>query len=369
VTGSWTSWLRSEATLVGLLLGLWAAGCGGHAASPEVAVSGTSFAAVSVVPAAGAPLKCAKVASPGGNDNGPGTARAPYRTVATLLRRLRPGQVGCLSAGTFKEDVTVSRGGAPGRPITLTSAPAGHATIQGLLWITRTASDVVISRLTLDGSTTRGAPSPQVNGNRVVFRSDGVTNSHTGICFVLGGDFPHYGAAHGSVIEDSRIHDCGRLPRTGHDQGIYVEGSRGARIINNAIYRNADWGVQLYPDAQMTYVAHNVIAGNGNGVIIAGGSESEGSTVHASSGNVVERNVIADSTVGPNVESNWDGRIGTGNIVRANCLWNGAATQDSGGMSLQGNINADPRFLDLAGGNFRLQAASPCRQLGAGLSG
>ena len=59
-------------------------------------------------------------------------------------------------------------------------------------------------------------------------------------------------------------------PVTGHDHGIYVEGANGVRITNNLIYDNADYGIHLYPDAEGTYVARNVIDGNGGGVIFAG---------------------------------------------------------------------------------------------------
>jgi hypothetical protein len=205
-----------------------------------------------------------------------------------------------------------------------------------------------------------------VNGDRVAFRFDDVTNRHTGICFTLGGDFVHYGVAVDTVIARSRIHDCGRLPPTNHDHGIYIEGARGAHIVDSFIYGNADWGVHLYPNAQRTYVGHDVIADNGGGVIVAGGPAGPGGG-YASSGNVIEHNVIAGST-GPNVESWWEGNTGTANVVRRNCLWpKGAdAVDDNGGMSLTGNIQAAPAFIDPAVGDFRLKRAGRCAAFGAG---
>ena len=71
------------------------------------------------------------------------------------------------------------------------------------------------------------------------------------------------------MIERNRIHNCGQLPPTNHHHGIYVEASDGARITDNWIYDNADRGIQLFPDAQGTYVARNVIDGNGQGVIFS----------------------------------------------------------------------------------------------------
>ena len=86
------------------------------------------------------------------------------------------------------------------------------------------------------------------------------------------------------MIERNRIHNCGELPATNHHHGIYVEASDGARITDNWIYDNADRGVQLFPDAQGTYVARNVIDGNGQGIIFS----------RKSANNVVEHNVISN---------------------------------------------------------------------------
>ena len=46
------------------------------------------------------------------------------------------------------------------------------------------------------------------------FDNDDVTNYHSGICFILGANDPAYGRAVNTVIENSRIHDCGKLPAT-----------------------------------------------------------------------------------------------------------------------------------------------------------
>ncbi len=54
------------------------------------------------------------------------------------------------------------------------------------------------------------------------------------------------------MIKDNKIHDCGRLPRTNREHGIYLGKSRRATIRGNWLWNNADRGVQLYPDAQRT---------------------------------------------------------------------------------------------------------------------
>jgi parallel beta-helix repeat protein len=172
------------------------------------------------------------------------------------------------------------------------------------------------------------------------------------------------------VIENSAIHDCGKLPAQNGDHGIYVAHAVDTIIRDNWIYDNADRGIQLYPDSQGTQVYGNVIDGNGEGVIFSGNGQT------ASSDNVVHDNVISNSRVRWNVESYWDGPIGTGNVVRDNCLWASNATGqasyynsnggilpgDAGGdgFSTSGNVIANPRFVDPASRNLQLQPDSPC---------
>ena len=183
----------------------------------------------------------------------------------------------------------------------------------GRLTSPTTANNVVVQQLDLDGRNADNLPSPTVNGDDAVFRDNDVTNRHTTICFLLGSR--EYGRARGTVIERNRIHNCGELPPTNHHHGIYVEASDGARITDNWIYDNADRGVQLFPDAQRTYVARNVIDGNGQGVVFS----------RESANNVVENNVISNPVVRYNLED--FELVGRGNVARRNCLW---STRHSG---------------------------------------
>jgi parallel beta-helix repeat protein len=301
--------------------------------------------------------ECTRYAATTGSDADAGTAAAPYRTAQKLVSSLAAGQTGCLGPGIYAEDVTVSTGGSPGAPIVLRSATATRATLLGRLYVRDSANDVVFTELVLNGRNAGSKPSPTVNGDRIVFRGNEITNDKTEICFVLGSTLG-YGIAHDVVIDRNRIHDCGAVPATNKDHAIYVESSRNARIINNVIYDNADRGVQLYPDAQGTLVANNVIDGNGQGIIFSG---DEG---FASSSNVVVDNVITNSTIRYNVESWWPSGnpIGTGNVARLNCVWNGKQGDFDGGAGYTqvDNLLADPLYANRAAKDFRLAAGSPC---------
>ncbi len=319
-----------------------------------------AFAGFSSQPsAASAVAQCDLYAATSGDDAASGNSAAPFRTVQRLVDRLQPGQTGCLLAGTFTGDVRVARGGLPGSPLTLTSALGAAATVAGRLYVTDTANDVVISNLYLDGRNADGLPSPTVNGDRVTFTNDDVTNYNTGICFVLGST-ERWGVAVDVVIQNSRIHNCGKLPATNHEHGIYVEATRNALIQNNAIYDNADRGVQLYPDAQGTVVQDNVIDGNGVGVIFSGDS------VRASSNNVVSNNIVTNSAIRRNIESWWGGPVGSGNVARRNCLWNGrlGAVGDPVGFVATDSVVADPGFVDRSAKDYSVPPSSPCAGMG-----
>ena len=229
--------------------------------------------------------------------------------------------------------------------------------VRGRLYVTNSANYVVIRQLFLDGRNRARLPSPTVNGNNVVFRDNDVTTRHTTICFLLGSD--EYGRARRTVIERNRIHDCGELPPTNHHHGIYVEASDGARITDNWIYDNADRGVQLFPDAQRTYVARNVIDGNGEGVVFA----------RKSANNVVENNVISNPVVRYNVE---DFELdGAGNMARRNCLWSArhggnAAISPQIEVQISENLVTEPAYANRDAKDFRLDADSPCGRFSPG---
>ena len=300
-------------------------------------------------------VPCQKVAAPSGSDSASGSPSHPYRTAEKLVRALRQGQTGCLRGGVYSQDVTIRHGGTRSHRIVVRSYPGETATIWGRLYVARGAQWVTFSYLRLVGiehghECGTPCPSPTVNANHTAFIHDDVTNNHTMICFLLGDSHGTYGPANYTTILDSRIHDCGRMPPTNHQHGIYVEESYGSRIIGNLIYNNADRGIQFYPHAVRTVVRDNLIAANGQGLVFSAiGSQT-------STHNVVEHNIITDSRVTYNVASYYRpgvDRVGWGNVVRRNCIgggpkdgsWSPAGIEHHPtGFAVRHNIRATARF-------------------------
>ena len=231
--------------------------------------------------------------------------------VADFVDSLRAGKTGCLRRGVHRATDVVSID-AP--KVTLTSRSVRPATIVGRVSVAAEADGARIENLKLDGRNELGKPSPTINANKVILRGNDITNRHTTICVSIT-DFSGEPPPRGVVIADNVIHDCGELPATNHHHGIYVSHARGTVIRNNVIYGNADRGVQLYPDADDSIVTGNVIDGNGQGVIFGGGPDS------SSDDNLVAGNVITGSNIRWNIQSHWQGPVGSGNVARDNCVW------------------------------------------------
>ena len=292
----------------------------------------------------------------------------PSDSAQQLADSLSAGETGCLRQGNHTGPVTITHGGSAGQPITLRSYPGEKATITGRISVKKGANHVTVEELYLNGRNPTGSPSPTINANDVTFRRNDITNEHTAICFVLGASNVDNSATNGRAarphIDQNKIHNCGKLPATNHDHGIYVEGSDYARITNNWIYDNADRGIQLYPDAQHTTVTGNVIDGNGSGIIFSG---TDGT---ASRNNEVKGNLLTNAKLRGNAESFWGGVVGTGNVLRANCVkggrdddGNGGVNTGDGGFVAVANATSDPEYVNRGGKDFRIDAGSPCRSL------
>jgi nitrous oxidase accessory protein NosD len=327
------------------------------------AATAASLAAFAA-PASATTTSCDLVASPTGSDSATGTVGAPFRSAQKLASSLSEGQTGCFRAGSYagNNQIKVS---TPG--VTLTSYPGERAELVGRLWVAQEAPGVTITGLDLNGRNSTNLPSPTINADDVDLTDNDITNDHTAICVSLG-SLDTWGRADRTLIENNRIHDCGGLPASNYDHGIYVAAADDTVIRGNVIVDNADRGIQLYPDAQGTRVVGNIIDGNGSGVIISGAGDN------ASSGNVIEHNVITNSRIRDNVESYWEGNIGTNNIVRNNCIGGGAYDDGDGGILSGGNVGFTasnnlitvPNYANRAAGDYTLPAGSPCAAILAG---
>lgn len=329
-------------------------------AAPERSRRAARSIPAPVTTVSGAP--CNRYVTAWGSDTGDGSPARPWLSVQRMADALRPGEVGCI-AGTRPGDVTIRRGGAPGAPIVLRSPPGLRGGIRGRLWIADSADHVVVQGLQLDGRNLDGGdlPSPTIQGDDVLLLRNDITNGRWAICVILG-SIRGYGRAEDVVLDGNRIHDCGRRPANNHHHGVYLEHAYRTRITNNVILGSADRGIQLYPNAQNSYIARNVLHGNGEGIIFSGNHG------YASSGNVVVDNVIVNSRLRYNIEEWWPvgNPVGRRNVATRNCLWgghDGNVSERPRGFRPARNRVANPRFRNVRSGDLRPGRHSGCAGL------
>jgi Right handed beta helix region len=312
-------------------------------------------------PAAAAPSAraCDRFAAPNGSDGNPGTLRSPFRTPERLVRSLAPGRTGCLRRGVYRTELlNVERGGRRGAPIRLRSFPGERARLVGIVQVRHGANHVVFSRLTFEG--TGDANTIKIYARGVVVQRSNITNAwRGGSCMILGSD--EVGAAVRTVVRRNRFHECGDPDSGNQDHSIYAANLQGGRIVDNRFWNHTAYAIHLYPNADRNLVARNVI--DGGPPSIRGGILLASEDQWSSSGNVIARNVIAYATQW-NFSTNWNGRVGSGNVFRHNCVWagrEGNIETDDGGVRAYGNRTANPRFVNRAARDYRLRAASRCR--------
>jgi hypothetical protein len=319
-----------------------------------LAVAAVTFFAAAAVAAP----SCTLYASPSGSDSAAGTLASPLQTPQKLVDSLQAGQTGCLRAGTYNQtELTFSHAGRAGAPVTLMSYPGETATLSGgFIYVPQGSDYVTIANLHIDSSATAQVGVQLMAANDSL-TGDDITNGQAhDSCIILGSNVG-WGQAVNTTIANNVIHQCGNTADGNQDHGIYADNSVNATIDNNVIWGAAAYAIHLYQNSQGSQITHNVIVGNGYGVIFAGSGQ------HNSSGNVVADNIIANSTAGYDVSSYWGGTVGTGNTLKGNCLAGGHLGQITTvrtGFAASGNVSATPGFVNAAAHNYRLSTGSPC---------
>jgi hypothetical protein len=326
-----------------------AAGSSGRPADPR---------APRVAVQAAEPVRCDRTAAPSGADRAEGTRSQPFASAARLVRSLRAGETGCLRAGTYRiaPELTFRRAGTANAPITLRSWPGERAKLVGGTVVVRPeAEHVVLSALRIDGSNHPDV-TVWVLANDTTIVDNDITNRTTGLsCVFIGSGSWREPPTLRTQIRRNRITDCGSDAHNDHDHGIYAAQSQDAVVADNLLTGSDGWGVQLYPHAVGARVLRNTIARNGGGVIFAGNHSV------ASSGNIVERNVLSDPRDAMLVQSYWEGPSGTGNVARRNCFGRAAHGQSTGsGFSMDQNLVAAPAYRAPGAGDYALGAQTGC---------
>ena len=322
-----------------------------------------AIAAVYADPASAA--DCTKFAARTGSDSNSGTAASPFKTAQKLVDSLSAGQTGCVRGGVYSEAsssgyvVRFPRAGSSGSPITLRSYPGERARLVGIIEVPNGSDNVALTDVDVEG--TGSANTVKVYAADVVIARNDITNVNRGRSCMMLGNTSGGGQAVRTRVERNVFHECGSPANGNLDHGIYASNIVDGQIEDNVLKTPAAYAIQLYPHAQRTRVAHNVIDGGGStrGGIVFGGDSS-----YASTDNVVEQNVISYPATYA-ITSTWGTSVGTGNIARNNCVWGSGSTlinTPKGGFTSSGNLVGNPWFLARPV-DYRLGALSACLPL------
>ena len=329
---------------------------------PLIAAAVAVIAAAISGAASGSPsaVRCNLWAAPYGVDTNAGTQAAPFLTLGKLAGTLVPGQTGCLPAGTsFARREVITAVGTAAARITITTVPGGaRAILADGIETTQATRFLTLTNLAisaLDNSADRSVSGTVIlrGFSTALTRSDvgpGTLKEAGRSCVVL----DHAGSA---LIGSNVLHECNGASPGLYAAGVLAATSVGARILDNVIFGNAGGDALAFaPNAQVSVARRNLMVDNLGGVYFGGGPKV------ASRDNRIEQNVItrtgrydAHSGYTPNTP------VGTGNLVRTNCIWSpNAVTASGAGFKLVANRKVNPRVVK-GQGTYRLAASSPCR--------
>jgi hypothetical protein len=365
------SQMRPYELVVPVVRRIFAGGC---ALTALIVVGTTGCGTADVAASPTGTTSCSKYASPRGSNSWPGSESKPFATVQYLVDHVSAGDTGCLFGGSYMGNLRMSL-----PRLTVKSMPGQRARLLGYVLVRHTANGVTLQDLDVDGHDVPNV-TMQVLGDDVSLRGLDITNrnkvdsTYNGICFAAGYGFEQNPAntAINLTIAGSRIHNCGD---DGHEHAIYLESTRNAHIVDSYLYDNPGFGLLFYPDAQGSLVEYDLIDGNGGqcrGNVSFSGEAVGGdyNEPHGSSKNVVQYSLITNAICRYNVDSYYP--LGSltpiGNSVHDSCVWNapsgnfGHERTEGGALaySQYDNLDSDPRYVDRAGKDFRLQPGSPC---------
>jgi len=352
--------------------------------------------------------------NPACSDTDLGTATTPYCSITAGAKAAQPGQTVLVSPGTYTEQVSPARSGGPGQPIAFVAATEGSVVVTGgatgsgfklstRSWITVTGFTVTDSpshgisatsggHLMITDNDVSGAGAP-VSGyiKRGIYLS-GVTDS------VVSDNVTHRNSEAGIYLDASSERVTVSGNRSYQNARGYVRAAPGIDVrgddnvvTNNVTFDNEDTGLQFYRGAARNVVSGNVTYGNGDHGIDDLGAVDQvitGNTVYdnvaaginlegGSTGGSVFNNISVDNGVGsPRTKSDIrvDGSSITGTAVDWNLtsvpagyvlyVWGSSSfTSLSSFRAATGQeahgIEADPRWVNAAAGDFHLLAGSP----------
>lgn len=300
---------------------------------------------------------------------------ANYLTIQNAIDHCGTGDTVIVSPGTYNESINFK-----GKNITVTSTnPADPCIVQSTIinaagnvstvkFVNSEGPSAVLTGFTITGgygtvNTSFGntiywgggiycyRSSPTITNNIIALNHGPMKDT---------GDIAGYGCGIGCIESNAIITRNTITKNSGYAGGGILTYLGKSRIVSNVIYANTatvGGGVVLLGGGQLL---NNTIAGNGAdaaGNIYAVSDASAGQCV-------VLSNIVCNATSGAGLYLNSSDNI---TIIAYNNVWQntgGNYTSNADLTGINGNISADPLFVDAVNNDYRLQDGSPCINLG-----
>lgn len=304
-----------------------------------------------------------------GADSNPGTASAPFRTIARAAQVALPDTTVWVAPGSYAGGFSTSASGSAGKLIYYVSSTRWGARIvppatssRDTAWDNR-GSYVVIDGFEIDGTNVQ-AGTPWSYGIYTGGSYDTIRHMHVHhiasnvACTSNGGSAigvdSYYGGVMGTV-DANLVHDIGPAGCS-FVQGIYM--STSGSVTNNVVYRIAEAGIHLWHDANHVNIINNTVAASNTGIIVGGGDFYR--TAGPDDYTNVRNNIVYDNRYGISEQ----GSTGIHNTYSNNLVYQNSSYNWSlkNGLQSVAGISAVPGFVSYSRTgtpDFRLQTSSP----------
>lgn len=280
-----------------------------------------------------------------GSDNNPGTASAPFQTIARAARAALPSTTVHVAPGTYAGGFKTTVSGTAAGRIYFVSTTKWGARIakSGSVktgWDNR-GNYVEIIGFNIDGTGSAWTYGIYNGGSYGAIRNNWVHHIAQNVgCTSAGGAAIGIDAYYHGVQNDvvgNMVHDIG-LPGCRFIQGIYV--STSGSVKNNVVYRVGEAAIHLWHDAHDVLIANNTVTTSHTGIIVGSGDTyywTGGATNVIVTSNIVYDNAAGISEQGVTKATN---RYAN-NLVYQNSSYNYSLKN---GLQPTGSVSALPQF-------------------------